>query len=202
MKTLTIGTINEAKVKQIRGALLSLGIEVNGVENKSLLPVVEEDGSTAQENAKKKAVAYARVLDRVVLSMDNALFIDGLSSSQQPGINVRRINGRTDRPCDNELLKYYCSMIAKFGQRVNGHWEFAVCVANSKSEFKETTIISPRVFVAKASPVMIPGYPLESIQIDPESDKYISEMSQNEQDAFWQKVIGWQLCDFVKSIEF
>ena len=115
MKTLTIGTINEAKVKQIRGALLSLGIEVNGVENKSLLPVVEEDGSTAQENAKKKAVAYARVLDRVVLSMDNALFIDGLSSSQQPGINVRRINGRT------KILLFHDRQI-----RAEGEWSLGV----------------------------------------------------------------------------
>lgn len=54
MCQLIIGTTNEAKVKQIRGALLPLGIEIKGVEDKSLLPDVKEDGATAQENAKKK----------------------------------------------------------------------------------------------------------------------------------------------------
>ncbi len=202
MKTLTVGTTNEAKVKQIRGALLPLGIEVGGIDNIESLPVVIEDGTTAQENAKKKAVIYAKALGKMVLSMDNALFIDGLSPEQQPGINVRRISGRDDRPNDSELLEYYSSMIGKLGQRVSAHWEFAVCVANSAGDIRETTIISPRIFVAKANPIMIPGYPLESIQIDPESNKYISEMSQDEQDVFWQKTIGQQLCDFVKSIEF
>jgi inosine/xanthosine triphosphate pyrophosphatase family protein len=201
MKTLTVGTTNEAKVKQIRGALLPLGIEVSGIDNIKLLPVIIEDGTTAQANARKKAITYAGALGKIVLSMDNALFIDGLNPEQQPGINVRRIGGRDDRPSDGELLEHYSSLISKLGQRINGHWEFAVCVANVKGEFKETTIISPRVFVARASSIILPGYPLESIQIEPESGKYISEMNQDEQNMFWQKAIGQQLCDFVRLVE-
>ena len=202
MQQLIIGTTNEAKVKQIRGALLPLDIQVKGVEDKSLLPEVKEDGLTAQENAKKKAISYAKELSKVVLSMDNALFIDGLSPKQQPGINVRRINNQDDCPRDEELLEYYSLLIGKIGAKVSGRWEFAVCVANPEGKFEETTIISRRVFVAIASPVMISGYPLESIQIDPESGRYVSEMGQSEQDIFWQKAIGQQLCDFVKSISF
>jgi inosine/xanthosine triphosphate pyrophosphatase family protein len=52
MKEITFGTTNEAKIKQIRGALAPAGIEVNGVLDKSLLPEVLEDGKTAIENAK------------------------------------------------------------------------------------------------------------------------------------------------------
>jgi len=202
MQQLIIGTTNEAKVNQIRGALLPLGIQVDGVGDKSLLPDVKEDGTSAQENAKKKAIAYARALGKVVLSMDNALFIDGLNYQQHPGINVRRINSFNNRPSDQELLQHYRSLISGLGTKVNGHWEFAICVANPRGEFQEITIISPRIFVAVASPVMISGYPLESIQIDPESGRYISEMKQDEQDMFWQKAIGQRLCDFVKSIQF
>jgi XTP/dITP diphosphohydrolase len=200
MQQLTVGTTNEAKVKQIRGALFPLGIRVDGIDDKSLLPDVKEDGVTAQENAKKKAVIYAKVLGKLVLSMDNALFIDGLSHQQQPGINVRRINGRNDRPSDTELLDYYSSLIKELGEKVKGHWEFAICIANPEGELRETTIISPRIFVAEPSSVIVPGYPLESIQVEPESGKYISEMSQDEQDIFWQKAIGKQLCDFVNSV--
>jgi hypothetical protein len=42
--------------------------------------------------------------------------------------------------------------------------------------------------------------PLESIQIDPESGKYISEMNPGERAAFWQKTLGEKLRNFVSKI--
>ncbi len=93
MTTITIGTTNPAKVAQIAGALAPIGIEVVGVVDKKLLPEVIEDGTTVQENARKKAVSYAKALSRRVFSMDNALYLDGLSPQDQPGIHVRRIGG-------------------------------------------------------------------------------------------------------------
>ena len=200
MNKLIIGTTNEAKVKQIRGALAPLNIEIVGVESKELLPHVVEDGKTALENARKKATAYAKALGEVVFSMDNGLYINGLKSEDQPGLNVRRLPGRSDRLSDADLLSYYSGVIGRLGGKVNGHWEFGICVASPEGKTWETTIISPRVFVAAPSPKSVPGYPLESIQIDPETGKYISEMSQEEQDLFWQKAIGGKLCEFVKLI--
>ena len=61
-------------------------------------------------------------------------------------------------------------------------------------------IVSRRIFVSVPSPKLVSGYPLESLQIDPASGRYLSEMSQGEQDAFWQKTIGTELCDFVSKI--
>ena len=197
---LIIGTTNEAKVRQIKGALSPLNLQIDGVKDKGMLPEVIEDGATAQDNTRKKAIVYAKALDKNVLSMDNALFIDGLSDEEQPGINVRRIAGQDYRPSDEELLRHYSSLIKRLGAKVKGHWEFAVCVATPNGEVQDTTIISHRIFVAEPSAHIVAGYPLESIQIEPESGKYISEMSQYEQDIFWQKAIGEKLCDFVRSL--
>lgn len=199
MEKLVIGTTNEAKVNQIRGALAPLAVEVLGVANKEKLPKVEEDGKTALENAHKKAAAYAQALGQTVLSMDNALYIAGLSQSEQPGLNVRRIPGSVGRPTDEELLSYYLGLVRNLGERVNGRWEYGICLAHPDGKLFETTIISPRIFVSSPSKKLVPGYPLESIQIEPETGKYISEMSQVEQDIFWQKAIGTQLCRFIKS---
>lgn len=199
MNKLTVGTKNEAKLKQIRGALSSLLYEVDGLPANVKLPNVVEDGATPQDNARKKVVAYSSVLGGVVLSMDNALYLDGLSTDQQPGVNVRRINGRTDRPTDQELLDHYVEVVKKLGTKVNGRWEFAICMARGGVILGETTIMSPRIFVPVRSNTMAPGYPLESIQIDPKSGKYISEMTAQESDQFWQEMIGGPLCSFVSS---
>lgn len=198
MKELLFGTTNEAKIKQVRGALAPSGIKVDGVKDKSVLPEVIEDGKTALENARKKSLAYAKALGRTVFSMDNALYLEGLGQENQPGLNVRRINGTTERPTDQQMLDYYSVLIGKLGGRVNGYWEFGICIANSEGDCRETVIKSPRVFVSTPSQKMVEGYPLESIQIEPKSGKYISEMSQVEQDVFWQKAIGKPLLEFVE----
>ena len=93
MKTLIVGTTNPAKVAQIRDALAPIGVQVEGVADKKLLPEVVEDGKTVQENARKKATAYAKALGRIVFSMDNALFLDDLAPENQPGIHVRLLSG-------------------------------------------------------------------------------------------------------------
>ncbi len=201
MKEIVIGTTNEAKVAQIRGALAPMGVTVMGIGKEVTLPRIEEDGKTALENARKKATAYAKALNTTVLSMDNALYFDELSSEEQPGLNVRRIPSSSERPSDDEVLRYYSTLVKRFGERTTGRWEFGICVATPDGEYKETTILSPRIFTSAPSAVLVPGYPLESIQIDPETGSYISEMSQEEQDRFWQRAIGKPLQEFVENIE-
>jgi 8-oxo-dGTP diphosphatase len=203
MKEILFGTTNPAKVKQLQGALAPIGIAVRGVGDASQLPPVEEDGRTAQENAFKKAMAYAGALRVPVLAMDNALYLDGLPLEEQPGIHVRRINGSTTiRPSDEELLAHYVALVRRYGKTMTGRWEFAICIATPKRECTETTIVSPRIFTSVPSPKTVVGYPLEAMQIDPATGKYISEMSQEEQDQFWQRAIGKPLQEFIKRIQF
>lgn len=199
MKKLVMGTTNPAKVAQVRDALVSAGIEVVGVVDKKLLPEVNEDGATVQENARKKAVAYAKALGQTVLSMDNALFLDGLAPEDQPGIHVRRIGG-TVAATDTELLDHAVALVESLGGDVGGYWEYGICIANPSGKISETTIRTPRTFTSKRSNNSIPGYPLESIQIDPETEKYISEMTPEEMAGFWQRTLGVPLCAFVSTV--
>lgn len=193
---LIFGSTNPGKVLQIQGALKSLDLTVKGVER----PInVVEDGATAQENARKKAIAYAEALHEKVLSMDNALYLDGLSDEEQPGIHVRRIPSANARPSDTELLAHYAQIINSYGGRMTGRWEFAVALADSNGVIGEIVIVSPRIFATPPSSHVVEGYPLESLQIDPKSGHYISEMSQAEQDSFWELMIGQPLCKFVRA---
>lgn len=201
IKEILFGTTNEAKVKQLQGALAPIGVGVCGVKDKALLPHVEEDGKTAQENARKKAMTYAKALGETVLSMDNALYFDKLSPEEQPGINVRRIGVAGARANDDELILHYSQLIRRFGDVATGHWEFAICIATPEGIFEETTIVSPRIFTSVPSTRTVSGYPLESMQMDPDTGNYISEMSQEEQDAFWQRAIGKPLQEFIKKVQ-
>jgi len=198
MNKLIIGTTNPAKIAQIRDALSSIDIQVEGIDKKSL-PEIIEDGTTAQENAKKKAVAYAKAIGQTVFSMDNALYLDGLLAKDQPGIHVRRIGG-TIAANDTELLEHGTSLIKRLGGKANGYWEYGICIAQPNGKIFEMTLKTPRIFTSKKSEKVIPGYPLESIQIDPETNKYISEMTPEEQSVFWQRNIGSKLCIFVKKV--
>ncbi|HET7098984.1 MAG TPA: non-canonical purine NTP pyrophosphatase [Patescibacteria group bacterium] len=200
MKEIIFGTTNEAKIKQIKGALSPAGVIVEGIQNKESLPEVVEDGKTAVENARKKAIAYAKTLGKPVFSMDNALYLDGLPPEKQPGLNVRRINGYTERPTDEQMINYYSKLIASLGNRIDGYWEYGVCIAAPDGRYQETIIKTPRIYVSEPSSVIQNGYPLESLQIEPVSGKYMSELTQGEQDMFWQKAIGQPLLEFVQSV--
>jgi len=202
MKELTFGTTNEAKIKQIRGALAPAGIEVNGVADKSLLPEVVEDGKTANENARKKALTYAKVLGKTVFSMDVAVYIDGLSEELQPALNVRRIPNSVGRPSDEDLIKYYSKIIESLGGYANGTSEYGICIATPTGEYRESTIVIPRRFVIPASSNRQEGYPLYSLIVDSDSNIFMADMNQDEQDLYWQKLVGEKLADFVKSVNF
>lgn len=202
MKELIIGTGNPAKKILVRAALAPLNLEIKGTDDFDLRLDIEENGHTALENARKKSLAYAQTLNRSVLSIDNALYLDGLSDDEQPGLDTRSVPGYAGRATDEQLLKYYSEKIRQLGQYVTGRWEYGVCLATPDGQFFETTFDSPRIFVAVPSPRMITGFPLESLQLEPVSGRYVSEMSQAEQDAFWQKIVGQPLCTFVQSLSY
>ena len=197
MKTLVMGSTNPAKIAQIRDALAPTGVQVEGVADKRLLPEVIEDGANVQENARKKALAYAKALGRTVFSMDNGLFFEDLSAEQQPGVHVRRIGGKV-AATDAELLAHGIELVESLGGKVKAYWEYGVCIATPEGEFVETTFRTPRLFVSSPSAKVVHGYPLESIQIDPSSGKYISEMSREEVAEFWQNTLGAPLCALVR----
>ena len=203
MRTIIFGTTNPAKIAQVKGALAGLSVDIKGIDDYKNLPKIVEDGKTAQENARKKAVIFAKATDQTVFSMDNALYLDGLGEAAQPGINVRRIQGFNGRPTDQQLIDYYSNLINQYGGEMTGYWEFAIAIAGPVGVLKEVVIkTSTRYFRSKPSQNITAGYPLESLQVDGKTGKYISDMNQREQDTFWQESIGKELRQlFIKLFE-
>ncbi len=199
MREIIFGTKNQAKIEQVQ-SVLPPEIKLIGLSGFKNLPKIIENGKNAQENARIKALTLSKVIGKPVFAMDNALYFKNVDDSEQPGINVRRIPGGAEYPTDQEMMEYYTSLIVNNGGKIQGYWEFALVYAMPDGQVIERTIKSPIYFVSKPSKVVTVGYPLDSLSIDPETKKYISEMTKTERANYWQKTIGKEIKKFFTEI--
>lgn len=84
MKSLVIATSNPHKVEEIGAVLGQLGIACLPLGDAGI-PEPDEHGATFGENARIKAIAYARALGRTVLADDSGLEVDALGGA--PGVH-------------------------------------------------------------------------------------------------------------------
>ena len=200
MKELIFVTTNPAKVEQIKDALSGIA-KVSGLSKDLILPEVVEDEKTALENARKKALTYATFLNRTVMSMDNALYIVGLRPEEQPNLNVRTPPGANKRLNYDEMRNYYSKLVASLGGEVSVSWNFAVCLATPEGKVQETVIKQFAKLTSTPCTEILPGYPLDSLLLNPFTEKYVAQETPKERAEFWEKTIGKELKEFVENIK-
>jgi XTP/dITP diphosphohydrolase len=84
-----IATSNLGKLRDFAGAASAYGVTVASIANFSSLPQVVEDGTTFEENARKKAESYSLAAPgEIILADDSGLEIDALSGA--PGVHSAR----------------------------------------------------------------------------------------------------------------
>src|SRR6202162_333565 len=84
-----VATSNAGKLRDFAGAAAPFGITIANIPNFSSLPEVVEDGTTFEENARKKAESYSlAVPGELVLADDSGLEIDALGGA--PGVPSAR----------------------------------------------------------------------------------------------------------------
>jgi len=88
-RTILVATTNPGKAMELQ-ASLGLGMDVQWLTLSDLpgLPVVEEDGKSFAENARKKACQYAKASGLWTLSDDSGLEVDALGGL--PGVRSAR----------------------------------------------------------------------------------------------------------------
>ena len=89
VRTVLLATSNPGKLRDFAGAAAAHGVAIANLPDFSSLPQVVEDGTTFEENARKKAESYsvAAPLD-VVLADDSGLEIDAPGGA--PGLHSAR----------------------------------------------------------------------------------------------------------------
>ncbi len=88
---LVLATGNPHKVRELKELLCPLGISLRSLVEFSEVVSVVEDGETLAENARRKAVGYAKSLGEWVLADDTGLEVDALNGA--PGVRSARFAG-------------------------------------------------------------------------------------------------------------
>ncbi len=193
MKVL-FATTNPAKVKRYAEALKEKGVELLTLKDLHIDIDVEETGQNALENAYIKAKSYYEIAKIPTVSMDNSLFIENLPNEKQPGTHVRRINGRELN--DSEMIEYYTNLAKEYGGKLTAKWVYGMVLYDGGESKSYTWEKSHFYFVYTPSSVINPGYPLDSISIIPEYNKYLVELTKEEREA---KENGNGVVDFIVS---
>ena len=96
---LVLATRNAGKTEELRRLLADFPVVVMNLSNFGPMPPVEEDGTTFEENAVKKARSTAKVVGLPALADDSGLTVDALGGA--PGVRSARYAGEHAADADN-----------------------------------------------------------------------------------------------------
>jgi len=100
---LLVATTNPGKLAEIEAALKDLPVDILSLSDIQDRPEVAEDGSTFEENARKKARVLGDFTGHLTLADDSGLEVDALDGA--PGIRSARFSGEgADDARNNEKL--------------------------------------------------------------------------------------------------
>lgn len=184
MKVL-FATTNPAKVGKYKKALEEKGIELITIKDLNIKLDIKENGKDAIENAYIKAKAYYEETGITTIGMDDNLFIEELPDKMQPKTHVRRVNGK--ELTDDEMIEYYTNLVKEYGGKLTAKWVYGMVIYdnNIKKEYSWTK--DHFYFVDKPSEKRNQGYPLDSISIVPEINKYFVELTEEDKKQYKKK---------------
>ena len=112
--------------------------------------------------------------------MDDNLFLENVPDDKQPGMYVRRINGK--RLNDEEMLNHYIGLVKEFGTngRLTCRWVYGMAVINNGKEYIYTWSKEDFYMVENLSNKIQPGYPLNSISVNKRLNKYFTDMTEED----------------------
>jgi len=173
------GTTNNGKLQAMKIAVKELNIELISLNDvDSNLPNINENGTTPLENAEIKARAYYEAFHMPVFSCDSGLYFDEVEEEEQPGIHVRRINGK--ELSDDEMIEYYSSLAKRYGGKITGRYRNAIYFILDENHHYSSMDMSiatePFILTAEPHAKRVEGFPLDSLSVDIGSGKYYYDL--------------------------
>jgi XTP/dITP diphosphohydrolase len=98
MRKLLLATSNPGKIREYRALLDGLGYGITTLAEEKITKVVTESGNSYEQNARLKAVTYAKLSRLLTVADDSGLEVDALDG--EPGIKSARFAGRAATDAD------------------------------------------------------------------------------------------------------
>lgn len=177
------GTTNKAKIDVMKKAVKGLGIELISLNDLECeLPAIEENGKNPLENAKIKAETYYEMFHMPVFSCDSGLYFDELEDEEQPGVYVRRVNGKELN--DEEMIEYYSSLAKRHGGTLKGRYRNGIYfIVNEKTIYSSMDLslaTEPFLLAEKPHKKRVEGFPLDSLSKDIATGEYYYDLKEKD----------------------
>lgn len=196
MKKIVFATSNETKAKRFSKGLLEKGIEVLSLRDLDIKLEVEENGETAIDNALIKVRECYKMTGIPSVGMDDSLYLFNVPEEKQPGLFVRRVNGRVLD--DNEMIEHYTNLVKEYGigGRLYCKWIYGLAVIDNKgNEYTYSFNKDGFYMVDTVSDKIQKGYPLNSISKYEKIDKYFTDVTEEDMELI--KVSEDDVVDFI-----
>lgn len=161
---------------------------------------VIEDGNTPEENAIKKAVQYYDATKLPTITEDSGLYINKFPENEQPGLFVKRVNGK-ENLTDEEILNYYIENLKKYGGESLASYHTGVCVIDQEGKL-HSKVIKEKEFLMTSNKNNVPtvsGGVLDCISYDLTCQKYFNERT-DEDRALHYKYLDNEYKNLLKNI--
>lgn len=192
-----IATKNKGKIKKYSTMLDALDIKYKTLNDFNENIEVEENGLTPKENSIIKAKAYYKKFNMPVLVDDCGLVIDKLPPEKQPGVFVRRHNGKV--LTDEEMIELYSKELKEIGGKSLGGFIIAISIIDNKGQIHTTESKHERLFVSDPCKERTAGYPMNSLIFIKETGKYLAQEYEG-QKIYKGNSFGEKDFEFVKSV--
>jgi XTP/dITP diphosphohydrolase len=127
MPKLLLATSNTGKIKEYRLLLDSLGYQITTLTEEGITKTVTESGDNYEQNARLKAITYARSSQLITLADDSGLEVDALNG--EPGVRSARFAGEAATDVDKVSI-----LLAKLNgvpcERRTAHYKCAIAIAS------------------------------------------------------------------------
>jgi XTP/dITP diphosphohydrolase len=131
MPKLLLATSNPGKVREYRILLDGLGYEITTLAEEGIVGVITESGNSYEQNARLKAIPYAKLSQLTALADDSGLEVDALNG--EPGIKSARFAGKAATDAERvSLLLARLSGVPWEGR--TAHFECVIAIATAEGQ--------------------------------------------------------------------
>jgi XTP/dITP diphosphohydrolase len=183
-RVILVATTNPGKVRELR-ALLGDEVEWKSLAEFPGIEEVQEDGATFAENARKKALGYAKATGLWTLADDSGLVVDALGGA--PGVNSARFSGEKGpgedrRIVDRRNMEKLLSLLQGVpSEKRTARFVCCLCLASPKEILVETQGSVEGLITDE--PAGTGGFGYDPIFLVPQLGKTVAQLDDREKNA-------------------